>query len=290
MCASPVSPDTASLWAGGLLGQGVCSPGKAVGRAGAERGEPGSQPRLLRVLLGLQSSPPPATCSCTCPPVPTSGSPERCARPPEPASGPPWCRGAVRIGAHCSPCLPCSPNPTSSGLREPCGMALCAHLPVLPGEGLCSSGAPTGQVVSHIFSPGLALCPEVQDLLEGCELPDLPSSLLLPEDTALRNLPPLRAAHRRFNFDTDRSLLSTLEEVRMAFLTPPALLLVQPHSEAGGPPVQTGRVSSGLGWPCLLREPRSLLSFPRAAPLWGVCSWASLHHVHLFQRVEWGGH
>ncbi|XP_066218293.1 nonsense-mediated mRNA decay factor SMG5 isoform X1 [Saccopteryx leptura] len=59
---------------------------------------------------------------------------------------------------------------------------------------------------------GLVLCPEVHDLLEGCELPDLPSSLLLPEDTALRNLPPLRAAHRRFNFDTDRPLLSTLEE------------------------------------------------------------------------------
>ncbi|XP_063460638.1 nonsense-mediated mRNA decay factor SMG5 isoform X8 [Pan paniscus] len=61
---------------------------------------------------------------------------------------------------------------------------------------------------------GLALCPEVQDLLEGCELPDLPSSLLLPEDMALRNLPPLRAAHRRFNFDTDRPLLSTLEEAQ----------------------------------------------------------------------------
>ncbi|XP_022346915.1 protein SMG5 isoform X2 [Enhydra lutris kenyoni] len=59
---------------------------------------------------------------------------------------------------------------------------------------------------------GLALCPEVQDFLEGCELPDLPSSLLLPEDTALRNLPPLRAAHRRFNFDADRPLLSALEE------------------------------------------------------------------------------
>ncbi|ELW59858.1 Protein SMG5 [Tupaia chinensis] len=59
---------------------------------------------------------------------------------------------------------------------------------------------------------GLALCPEVQDLLEGCELPELPSSLLLPEDVALRNLPPLRAAHRRFNFDTDRPLLSALEE------------------------------------------------------------------------------
>ncbi|XP_059269647.1 nonsense-mediated mRNA decay factor SMG5 [Mustela nigripes] len=59
---------------------------------------------------------------------------------------------------------------------------------------------------------GLALCPEVQDLLEGCELPDLLSSPLLPEDTALRNLPPLRAAHRRFNFDADRPLLSALEE------------------------------------------------------------------------------
>uniref|UniRef100_A0A673STF5 Nonsense-mediated mRNA decay factor n=1 Tax=Suricata suricatta TaxID=37032 RepID=A0A673STF5_SURSU len=60
---------------------------------------------------------------------------------------------------------------------------------------------------------GLALCPEVQDLLKGGDLPDLPSNLLLPEDTALRNLPPLRAAHRRFNFDTDRPLLSALEEV-----------------------------------------------------------------------------
>lgn len=85
--------------------------------------------------------------------------------------------------------------------------------------------APTGQVVSCVlFSPGLALCPEVHGLLEGCELPDLPSSLLLPEDMALRNLPPLRAAHRRFNFDTDRPLLSTLEEVRTLFLRPQAVL------------------------------------------------------------------
>ncbi|KAF6075947.1 SMG5 nonsense mediated mRNA decay factor [Phyllostomus discolor] len=59
---------------------------------------------------------------------------------------------------------------------------------------------------------GLALSPEVHVLLESCELPDLPSTLLLPEDMALRSLPPLRAAHRRFNFDTDRPLLSTLEE------------------------------------------------------------------------------
>uniref|UniRef100_A0A452UVZ4 Nonsense-mediated mRNA decay factor n=1 Tax=Ursus maritimus TaxID=29073 RepID=A0A452UVZ4_URSMA len=71
---------------------------------------------------------------------------------------------------------------------------------------------------------GLALCPEVQDVLEGCELTDLPSSLLLPEDTALRNLPPLRAAHRRFNFDMDRPLLSALEEVSMALLIPQALV------------------------------------------------------------------
>lgn len=76
-----------------------------------------------------------------------------------------------------------------------------------------------------LFSPGLALCAEVQELLEGCELPDLPSSLLLPEDTALRNLPPLRAAHRRFSFDTARLLLSTLEEVRPALLVPQALSL-----------------------------------------------------------------
>ncbi|XP_060057577.1 nonsense-mediated mRNA decay factor SMG5 isoform X3 [Erinaceus europaeus] len=65
---------------------------------------------------------------------------------------------------------------------------------------------------TELQESGLALCPEVQDLLEGCELPDLPSSLLLPEDMALRNLPPLRAAHRRFHFDTDRPLLSAVEE------------------------------------------------------------------------------
>ncbi|XP_077012574.1 nonsense-mediated mRNA decay factor SMG5 isoform X2 [Tamandua tetradactyla] len=67
---------------------------------------------------------------------------------------------------------------------------------------------------------GLTLCPEVQGLLEGCELPDLPSSLLLPEDMALRNLPPLGAAHRRFNFDLDRPLLSALEEsvVRICYI------------------------------------------------------------------------
>ena len=117
------------------------------------------------------------------------------------------------------------------------------------------SGPPTEQGFhSPLFSPGLALCPEVQELLEGCELPDLPSSLLLPEDMALRNLPPLRAAHRRFNFDTGRLLLSTLEEVRQSSLTPRALVLKtrqQSRSsgwgwawgQAGTPSVQTRGVS-----------------------------------------------
>ncbi|XP_019066150.1 protein SMG5 isoform X5 [Fukomys damarensis] len=65
---------------------------------------------------------------------------------------------------------------------------------------------------AELQESGLALCPEVQGLLGACELPDLPSSLPLPEDMALRNLPPLRAAHRHFNLDTDQPLLSTLEE------------------------------------------------------------------------------
>ena len=97
---------------------------------------------------------------------------------------------------------------------------------------------------------GLALCPKVQDLLEGCELPDLPSSLLLPGDMALHNLPPLRAAHRHFNFDTDRLLLSALEEVRISFLMPEALLLDLAAKQglrvgAGGrhPPIRTGSMS-----------------------------------------------
>lgn len=140
-------------------------------------------------------------------------------------------------------------------------------------------GLPQGRWSQRSFSPGLALCPEVQDLLEGCELPDLPSSLLLPEDTALRNLPPLRAAHRRFNFDADRPLLSALEEVGMAFLTP-AALFIQPRSKAGGPPVRTGSVlRAGLG----------------VLPLWAAglallpvgCSWAST--VSGFCRVWNGG-
>ncbi|XP_075580446.1 nonsense-mediated mRNA decay factor SMG5 isoform X4 [Pelecanus crispus] len=59
---------------------------------------------------------------------------------------------------------------------------------------------------------GLALCNEVKDVLSGAELPDLKANLLLPEDVALRNLPPLKNAHKRFNFEQDRPIFSAVEE------------------------------------------------------------------------------
>uniref|UniRef100_U3IS12 Nonsense-mediated mRNA decay factor n=1 Tax=Anas platyrhynchos platyrhynchos TaxID=8840 RepID=U3IS12_ANAPP len=60
--------------------------------------------------------------------------------------------------------------------------------------------------------PGLDLCNEVKDMLSGAELPDLHTNLLLPEDVALRNLPPLKNAHKRFNFEQDRPIFSAVEE------------------------------------------------------------------------------
>ncbi|NWS63284.1 SMG5 protein, partial [Chunga burmeisteri] len=60
---------------------------------------------------------------------------------------------------------------------------------------------------------GLALCNEVKDILSGAELPDLKANLLLPEDVALRNLPPLKNAHKRFNYEQDRPIFSAVEEV-----------------------------------------------------------------------------
>ncbi|XP_041253149.1 protein SMG5 isoform X2 [Onychostruthus taczanowskii] len=59
---------------------------------------------------------------------------------------------------------------------------------------------------------GLALCDEVKDILSDAELPDLKANLLLPEDVALRNLPPLKNAHKRFNFEQDRPIFSAIEE------------------------------------------------------------------------------
>ncbi|NXO58914.1 SMG5 protein, partial [Aramus guarauna] len=59
---------------------------------------------------------------------------------------------------------------------------------------------------------GLVLCNEVKDILSGAELPDLKANLLLPEDVALRNLPPLKNAHKRFNFEQDRPIFSAVEE------------------------------------------------------------------------------
>ncbi|XP_041320800.1 protein SMG5 isoform X2 [Pyrgilauda ruficollis] len=59
---------------------------------------------------------------------------------------------------------------------------------------------------------GLALCDEVKDILSDAELPDLKANLLLPEDVALRNLPALKNAHKRFNFEQDRPIFSAIEE------------------------------------------------------------------------------
>ncbi|XP_038624793.1 protein SMG5 [Tachyglossus aculeatus] len=65
---------------------------------------------------------------------------------------------------------------------------------------------------TDLQEPGLALGPELQDLLSGWELPDPPACPLLPEDMALRNLAPLRAAHRSFRFDRAWPPLSAVEE------------------------------------------------------------------------------
>uniref|UniRef100_H9GEV3 DNA/RNA-binding domain-containing protein n=1 Tax=Anolis carolinensis TaxID=28377 RepID=H9GEV3_ANOCA len=59
---------------------------------------------------------------------------------------------------------------------------------------------------------GLFLGSEVKSMLPGCELPELSACLLLPEDVALRNLPPLKNAHKRFNFEQDRPSLTDVEE------------------------------------------------------------------------------
>uniref|UniRef100_A0A8D0GA21 Nonsense-mediated mRNA decay factor n=1 Tax=Sphenodon punctatus TaxID=8508 RepID=A0A8D0GA21_SPHPU len=64
----------------------------------------------------------------------------------------------------------------------------------------------------ELQEPGLALSKEVKDALNSCELPDLNTSLLLPEDVALRDLPPLKNAHKKFNFEQDRPLLTAVEE------------------------------------------------------------------------------
>ncbi|NXT78205.1 SMG5 protein, partial [Zapornia atra] len=65
---------------------------------------------------------------------------------------------------------------------------------------------------ADLQSSGLVLCNEVKDILSGAELPDLKANLLLPEDVALRNLPPLKNAHKRFNFEQDRPIFSAVEE------------------------------------------------------------------------------
>uniref|UniRef100_A0A8C6YI56 Nonsense-mediated mRNA decay factor n=1 Tax=Naja naja TaxID=35670 RepID=A0A8C6YI56_NAJNA len=67
-------------------------------------------------------------------------------------------------------------------------------------------------VIVFLLAAGLFLSSEVKSMLSGCELPDLNTCLLLPEDVALRNLPPLKSAHKRFNFEQDRPVLTEVEE------------------------------------------------------------------------------
>ncbi|XP_061675011.1 nonsense-mediated mRNA decay factor SMG5 [Syngnathoides biaculeatus] len=56
------------------------------------------------------------------------------------------------------------------------------------------------------------LNPEVTELLGECERPALAQTLLLPEDVALRHLPALGVAHRRFDFSRRGASLSPLQE------------------------------------------------------------------------------
>ncbi|KAM9294609.1 nonsense-mediated mRNA decay factor SMG5 [Gastrophryne carolinensis] len=71
-----------------------------------------------------------------------------------------------------------------------------------------------------IQESGISLSSEVQNVLRGSEQADMTHHLLLPEDAALRNLPPLKAAHRKFSFEKERPDLSILEEsmVRSSYI------------------------------------------------------------------------
>ncbi|NXI46532.1 SMG5 protein, partial [Galbula dea] len=95
---------------------------------------------------------------------------------------------------------------------------------------------------------GLALCSEVKDILSGAELPDLKANLLLPEDVALRNLPPLKNAHKRFNFEQDRAIFSAAEEVSWERSNPgPSCFLLPGCSWPSCPPGHSAASSSAAG-------------------------------------------
>ncbi|NXS55653.1 SMG5 protein, partial [Brachypteracias leptosomus] len=100
---------------------------------------------------------------------------------------------------------------------------------------------------------GLALCHEVKDILSGAELPDLKANLLLPEDVALRNLPPLRNAHKRLNFEQDRPLFSALEEVGQGDLQMEIWLVIAPKpppDPLSGQKVVPSTWAEGFGGSC----------------------------------------
>lgn len=105
----------------------------------------------------------------------------------------------------------------------PRGSALCTHRLLCRRPFPPSVSPRVGSLLRRSCAPsvpGLELCKEVREVLSGAELPELRANLLLPEDVALRNLPPLRNAHRRLNFEQDRPIFSALEEVSRADPTP----------------------------------------------------------------------
>ncbi|NXK83702.1 SMG5 protein, partial [Amazona guildingii] len=108
---------------------------------------------------------------------------------------------------------------------------------------------------AELQDSGLALGHEVRDILSGAELPDLKANLLLPEDVALRNLPPLRSAHKRFNFEQDRPILTPLEEVNWAPSCPGST----PSWASSSAPPRPSRMGS--------------CSRPRPSSTWGPLRW-----------------
>ncbi|XP_067832012.1 nonsense-mediated mRNA decay factor SMG5 isoform X2 [Heptranchias perlo] len=65
---------------------------------------------------------------------------------------------------------------------------------------------------SKMREPGVSVRDGVNHLLSWCEKPDLVQAVLLPEDTALRNLPVFRIAHRKLDAVQTSLAASMLEE------------------------------------------------------------------------------
>ncbi|KAG8432059.1 hypothetical protein GDO86_019524 [Hymenochirus boettgeri] len=90
-------------------------------------------------------------------------------------------------------------------------VVMCAQSSRVCGKQTVCAAEPVA-VCTKIQESGILLCNEVRKLLVESELTEINSDVLLPEDASVRNLPPLRPAQRKFNFDQERPGLSALEE------------------------------------------------------------------------------